>query len=347
VFTWSETPITDIWNDLRYLKSSANVKNLLTGAIRSGRTIPGTEFTNVEERSHEIASCIRQGEEYFQAANSVSLSTAPLLLFYGTHVLAKAVILANKPGINLSQINFHGLNSNLSTISDPNVRDQLQHYVETTSEWQLEKEFGITHGGLFKYLCEIIENVNLSNGLVIKLKDLLRIIPDISDKYKRHYGESSHCFYLYGEPVYTAGKHEVSFPATLNVEEIKYVFPELENLYHLETRNTDFHFVSNEIIEPITFGHVQKGTIAGENFIRPLSCGLSNSVTVLFGALFIMSNVVRYKPAFWSKIIQGDETGSISIIEALCNTVKRRFPNDVLDLIWNERFEYGQPGHWV
>jgi hypothetical protein len=89
----------------------------------------------------------------------------------------------------------------------------------------------------------------------------------------------------------------------------------------------------------------EKGTVAGLYFVRPLDCGIHKSFSVLYASMFILSNVVRYKPAFWMKAIEGEFSGSVSIAEALCNLAKRRLPNDALEAIGGEKFAYGAPAY--
>ena len=95
----------------------------------------------------------------------------------------------------------------------------------------------------------------------------------------------------------------------------------------------------------IEFAACEDGAIAGRFFVRPLESGLHKSTSVLFLAMFILSNLVRYKPAFWMDAIEGRTSDSVFIAEALCNVFERRFPNDVLNLIWHESFTFGTLGY--
>ena len=87
----------------------------------------------------------------------------------------------------------------------------------------------------------------------------------------------------------------------------------------------------------------QGGAIAGRYAVRPHSCGIYSSLPVLYAASFVLSNVVRYKPAFWMGVVEGRTTGSSALAEAMCKLVERHFPNQILESIWQERFTYGGP----
>jgi hypothetical protein len=83
VFTWTETPIVEMWRHLRYLRSPLNVLNLLSGKIKSKRVEKWPESEQLRERAYEIAACIQQADEYYRSADAVGLATHPLLQFYG------------------------------------------------------------------------------------------------------------------------------------------------------------------------------------------------------------------------------------------------------------------------
>jgi YaaC-like Protein len=350
MFTWSEFPEEDVWSGIKYLKSSTNVKNLLLGTTKSQRSKLSLSFQDIDKRAYEISACIKQGEEYFEAAKTVELTTSPLLLFYGAHSLAKAVILSNNPGTKLTDLNYHGLSTRVST-SNPQFQTEIRTYNENDSNWEVEKEYLITNKGVFPYLCAVVNETVPVDGTVITFKELLRIFPDVSEMYIRHYGEQSHCFYVSVSQFINSKKHEIEFPKQPDMptsEEIMSVFPELQNDYNFADRGTQFRFWSKQDMDKTKmFGYVQQGTVAGNYFIRPLPCGIYNTFVVMFAQLFILSNIVRYKPSFWMKVIEGNTTGSASMVADICKITKRRFPNEVLNIIWNEEFKYGTPGHFV
>ena len=148
VFTWTETPMVEMWRHLRYLRSPLNVSKLLCGKIKSNREEKWSESDELRKRSYEIAACIRQADEYYQSAETVELTTHPLLQFYGALALAKAVILSNDRELWLSDLRYHGLSSRASS-AGMSHRQMLQEYSDNSSLWELEKEFAIATGGVF------------------------------------------------------------------------------------------------------------------------------------------------------------------------------------------------------
>jgi hypothetical protein len=342
MFTWTETPLVDMWGQLRYLASPANVFNLLSGKLKSQRTLVFDELDELKLRSYELAACIQQADEYYRAADSVSIVTQPLLQFYGAEALAKAVILANIEDKRLINLRFHGLNTRPSTA--PSIAETLKAYSDDPNSWEIEKEFAVTHDGVYPQLCRAVGDTVPPNGTVFYLKELLRVIPDMATRFVRHYSEPSHCFYLSIEPEPDRdGRLRISFSSREDLEGVKRVFPELA----AEFEGTTDGFLSRNPMRNLpSFAAFQEGTVAGRYLIRPLECGIRKSMPIMFATLFILGNVVRYKPDLWTRVIEGQASGSIAIVEAFCSLAKRRLPNDTLDAIWNEPFEYGTPARF-
>ena len=346
--TWTQTPMIDMWRHLRYLRSPSNVSRLLSGEIKSNREEKWPESEELKKRSYEIAACIRQADEYYQSSEAVSLTTQPLLQFYGAQALAKAVILSDDSNSWLSNLKYHGFSTRASS-ARIDQREKLQEYSGNSSLWELEKEFAITKGGVFPSLCGSISDNVPVDGTIMIFKDLTRCIPDLAEVFKRHYNEASHCFYLYGKPTINAqGKQEVLFGSQERLEDIRRAFPEFNNDFEELREQHHCGFRSIKASEtPKVIGKIEKGTVAGKYLVRPLDCGIYKSLSILYASLFILSNVVRYKPAFWMRLIEGEQSGSVSIAEALCNHAKRRLPNDVLEAIWKEDFVYATPGYFA
>jgi hypothetical protein len=87
-----ENPEKALWWRLSQFKNVQRVSE----QIRSVHT--GVSAQNAEKQARQIRYCIEQAEEYFHSAESVSLATKPLLLYYGMASLSWALILLKKTG---------------------------------------------------------------------------------------------------------------------------------------------------------------------------------------------------------------------------------------------------------
>lgn len=340
---WTSSPNEEIWRQLRYLTSVANVESLLSGTTSSRRSTRWTS-ADASRAAHEIAACVRQADEYFRAAGCVGLPTKPLLLFYGAQSLAKAAILANDSTLELRSLNYHGLNTRPSTAAEPD-RVSLQGYVDTPPSWTLEDEFAVSHDGVFPHLCRICGNTEVRQGVIFRFKELVRVLPDLSGIFARHYGEASHCIYLYSGPDIESDNRLHVYFSVASHGEITSVFPEFTTGFEAVFMHDDVPGYRKQDSADLGFATLEKGTIAGRYLVRSLQAGIHASMPVMFAAMFILRNVVTYKPAFWMDVIEGRTSGSVSIAESLCNVFERRFPNDILESIWQESFTFGAPGY--
>lgn len=337
---WTETPISAIWQQLRYPENPANVSALLSGKTTSNRIKSEISVTKAEELSAEISACIRQAHSYFKAATAVDYTTKPLLLYYGANALAKALIYAHQPymAIPSGALQYHGLTSRerKQTGSDLHKKDS-----RLTG---LEEEFAIVNDGLFAAACKSLGDKTPQKGSLLLLKDLMSRIPDIYKVYERHYGEYSNCVYIYGHEVKELedGKQAVYFSPPEVKEKVLSIFPEFAKGFAACDKHGHTGYIGKGLLD---IGRVESGTIAGSFFVKPHASGVYRTSSLMYAAMFILSTTVRYKPSFWMKMIQGNENGAISLIEVLCDAFTRRFPNEILELIWNERFTYGAPGY--
>lgn len=203
---WTDNPPREIWNQLRYLKSPANMVNLLAGLTKSSRVKTYSLDEDLERRAIEVSCCIEQADQYFHAAQQVGLATKPLLQFYGAQSLAKAIVLANKETAKLHELRYHGLSSRASTASTPQ-RDGLREYADEPSRWSVEDEFAICNNGVFPQLADVAADPVPKVGEVVRFKELLRLTPELGQLYARHYNEPSHTLYLYTGPELESDGH--------------------------------------------------------------------------------------------------------------------------------------------
>jgi hypothetical protein len=340
---WTSSPNEEIWRQLRYFTSPANVENLLLGKIASGRKVPWAA-SDTSRAAREISACVRQADEYFRAASNVGLATKPLLLFYGAESLAKAGLLANEAALELRSLKYHGLNTRSAT-ADNALKATLQAYIDNPSLWTLEDEFAVSHAGVFAHLCRVFGGITIRQGIIFRFKELVRVSPDLSAIFARHYGEFSHCVCLYDGPSVADDDRLYVYFSMPSHGEITSIFPEFLVGFEPVFQHQNFPGFKKADGGELGFAVVQAGTIAGRYLVRPLRSGVHDSAPVLFAAMFILSNLVRYKPAFWMDVIEGRSSGSVSVAESLCDVFERRFPNDILDSMWHESFTFGAPGY--
>lgn len=330
---WTDTPISELWNQIRVFRSAANVNQLLTGKLKAQRpyAFPNNEAT--QQRSQFIAACIRQADDYHVAEQEVTLTTRPLLQYYGAQALAKAVVLVLDQNIGMDVLHYHGLKQN-SLASVPGASTILQAAAAVGD-------------GIFPNFCMVVEGKRPANNAVLRFRELARITPDLKEIYERLTGELSHTFYLSGRPSITGdGYFEVYFSHRVTCNAVASVFPEFSEDFSPTQDPGNPGFRSRSILsEQPSFFVMEKGTVAGQYLIRAHSSGIYRSPLVLHAGLFVLSLLVRYQPDLWARAIEGDKDGSAAIVEAFCNLARRRFPHDILSLLWGEPIVLATPAY--
>lgn len=88
-------PVSQNWKYLRgFLDESTTVKQ-----IKHIQNITDDKLDkNIRKQAKQISYCIKQAEEYFQAASNISSATKPLLLYYGSVSLSQALVLLTNDG---------------------------------------------------------------------------------------------------------------------------------------------------------------------------------------------------------------------------------------------------------
>jgi len=356
VFTWTDNIYETVWNHLNLFAYPTNVNRLLTGEIASNRNIKYDDQETIDRKSRQIAYSISQAFEYFKAADTISINTSPLLYFYGMLSLAKALIVANNPDIFLDDVKYHGLYVRPIT-------DDLRHYVEDQSMWSIDREFAVSNEGVFKHLTDLIHSFKLPDSSIIFYKSLLSVDPELSEIYIKYYQEKPNCQYLSHHTVLEDPDKDVfTYELLINCDDkisLENRFPDLKTSFEIGGRSGKKNQIgyrnksgvksfpeSLGIYVPVTGGNYLIGGLEYKNneetfkrYIAPELCD--------YLSMFILSNCVRYKQDFWGQVVRGEIEGTIGIINLFISNSKKRFPNFILNNLFNESFEYGSPGYLV
>ncbi|AKG53105.1 hypothetical protein DGWBC_0421 [Dehalogenimonas sp. WBC-2] len=344
---WTNRPYEAMWDHLDFLAQPANVKRLLMGEIDSKRSSPALAKSIAERKAPQVGYSIRQGHEYFKAADSVSIVTSPLLYYYGMLSLTKALLVANNESLFLENLKYHGL--------DTRPKNESQRiYCEDPSLWSIEEEYANINDGVFKELAKYVHRFNFPNDATIKYFDLLAIEPEISNMFQRYYHIEPRTQYLYTVEEQQDPYRLMISPSTNNFEQFEAKFPAFKADF--ERSKELKHGVAIEYSSkpdrvtkfPDYFGTYQ--TTAGGRYIVN---GLRYEVDKIktdrflfpevcdFITFFILSTCVRYKQEYWNRIIEGKDNGALGIIALYVNIARSRFPNFVLDQLFGERFSFG------
>lgn len=349
MFTWTNQPYEAMWNHLRMLKVPKNVEALLTGKMKSKRSNLYEENDLTLRKSYQIAYAIRQADEYFNAADTVSIVTSPLMYFYGMLSLAKAVIVADNEDLLLEDIKYHGLYTRAITT-------ELESYNTDHLAWCMDKEFAVTNDGVLSQFIALIQGFNIPNQSIIRFKDILKINPEIGEIYNRYYDEPPHYFPLYHHTISRDPLKIELNPSTTDRELFLQSFDYISEDFDLSgeiLHNQALIITSKEHLEnfpeymgmyfPVPGG---KFLVSGLEYIND---GESHRKYICpeicdYIGMFILGNIVRYKQEFWGQTVNGERDGSIALINLFVSIARNRFPNFILNKLFAEQFSYGSAG---
>jgi hypothetical protein len=338
-----------MWDYLDFLAHPANVEGLLTGQIKSVRRLQCDNETVARRKAAQVAYSIRQGHEYFRAADSVSIATSPVLYYYGILSLSKALLVANSETLFLDDIKYHGLHTRP-------IKDTQRLYSENPDNWSMEQEFVNTSEGVFKQLTKLIHNFVLPDRSTIKYKDLLAVEPETSEMFQRYYSAPPRVQYLYQIDERTDPYVLTISPRTTDPHDFEGRFPQFKSDFRRQPgvkHSQALVYVSEPtlsafpdycgIYNPVPGGQYLIGGLRyetnlgqAERYFRPELCDYVNT--------FILSNCVRYKQEFWGKIIEGTTVGALGLISLYVSVARSRFPNFILNQLFAEEFSFGPAG---
>jgi len=339
MLTWTDQPYTTMWAHLRFLSHEFNSRRLLRNDLGRARKQPVPPDDLLNRKAAQLAYCILQAHEYYQAAETVTINTSPLLFFYGMLSLAKAVIVANHPLMLLDDIKFHG----------------LQHEKNGRAS-TLDNQTAILNRGVYDEFVKVVAGFRFPRGAAFQFKTLLSISPELSATYERYYLEKSRCIYLHDIRSESQNRINVSVipPAGPFKDEAYARIPELAEHFDVQPQlqhQRALSFISKPTLNsPPEYAREYNPVVGGRYIVAPLPFMLNNVEVRQYVSppvsdyisMYILSDCVRYQ--LWGSVVQGKETGVLGITDLFVAASKRRFPNLILNELHGEIFEYGSPG---
>lgn len=338
-----ENPLEKLWSMFVYFESEPHVKSFLEQCYQSHHGEDASRFAF--QNTHRFIYNIKQGREYYLAAANSNILVKPLLLYYGMVSLLKAVILTSEPGYPAhTKVLQHGITSRKLKKSD---------YTFSEDEIKVQKE------GLFPMVAGHLDCSQLI-GEKFKVKHLLSIIPELRESYEKTYSQASLI------PLHISRHIDFSSPTTtfylpesiLDHYHLSYEgFIHFLNRYNQKDARFDHHSIqAPKGIIRIIWDHPQKIHVSEsptgfENnlFIQDYKGNhffIHDHHPTLFipelmahyMLMYILGMLCRYETELWGEIIFSFTSGEMFIINEFLNISQRKFPNMILNLLFDERF---------
>lgn len=265
--------------------------------------------------------------------------------------LAKALIVANNPKIFLDDLKYHGLFTR--TISD-----SLRTYMSDESNWCIEREYAVTNNGVFQELVELIDPDGIRKNTIFNFKNLSSVDPDLRDIYSKYYDEPSNTIGLYKKQQISSDPYITEIcPSTLDRARFENQFPVFKTEFDFQEilHGQSLRYTSNDrFSRPPESFRICESIQSREFLVAAARCEYDDNISKIFISpqladyirMFILSNCVRYKPDLWGKIVQGENEGSIGIVNLFISNARIAFPTFILSQLVNEKTEYGVSARW-
>ena len=342
-----------MWDHLDFLTHTANAERLLSQQIQSmGEPLSGHK-NMVGKKAAQIAYSIRQGHDYFRAADSVSITTSPVLYYYGILSLSKSLLVAKCEDLLLDDIKYHGLQH------APTAEGSRESCQGDPSSWCIERESAITRGGSFKHLTRLIHGFEFPDHSTIEYRDLLEVEPETSDMFRQYYGVHPRVQYLYDTSEKT-DPYQLSISVrTTDPEDFERRFARFQSDFRRQAgirHDQALVYVSDSkmqsfpewcglyeathggrwLVGGLRYKHAQ-GQV--ERYIRPEVCDYVN--------MFILGSCARYQQELWGQLVEGKTVGAMGLISLYVGIVRSRFPNFILSQLFGEELSFGPAGRLV
>jgi len=311
-------PEEETWSMLSYFESSYNSEQYLKKKF-------GASVDKLNETATSLALHMKAAREYFRAADSVSILTKPLLLFYGMTALSKALFMSTHAKESPSR--GHGLHD---------VEGWNGIFSDFSVRIQKDGTFPQFHGCFSK---ESLRSCEFS------LKELFSLIPEVKVNFETVYDLKSRALKVehvkYGISIVDSELQKYENLESL-VAEIPHVSERYMKTYQRANGKLFLYCANADAQDPII------RAISGEEYIvLPIKKGSTVIVvpemSVHFLTMYCLGMISRYPLKEWGKTISGGESGEIYIVQKFLEVTKRKFPNLVLNELRDRTFMFSNP----
>lgn len=314
---FSEDPEFDIWSRLKNYSYAGFLDNYFS----SKKLLFDDKLKEV------ISGSILQAKDYFEASRTVSMQTAPLLMYYGAVNLLYAASCL-KSG-KILEVKGHGMSLKKETIESKHLQD-------------LEVNMHLDKGSGFMLYLEALENQKLSKGFSVSLDQILSSIPELY----REYINISHPDKLHIMPLVKIITDDFEMYRS-RIKASQYS----ETLGHIlqsEAYNETFLAYDITIFDEIEYylridsNQKISKSFLGEYYFQLEVPNIPILNPMFFGivGLYLLATVSRYHTGIWSSFLKNNQNGWVNFIEKFLSVMRRYLPNYILDTLEEKKYKF-------
>jgi hypothetical protein len=345
----TDDPIRLMWTRFGTLES-------VSGAERHIRRLAAAKALAIDDevasrKAQALAFAVRSAREYFRVRIEGNLTVACLAYYYGTMSLLQALLVANPQNtLALSEMEgFTKRGHGIGLLSDEDSSFPAGEYV-----------YLLTNGFLPKYLQEGGYGISISDialprnypsysevpeeerPRLMSLAALFSRMPELLSTYVELFDQQPD--YLGVQTVGSDPAARVHFPAHGNSPHLtpelireRLGWPEDVGIEWDENDNSFRTTPPQEVVPLLDGKQRHESVLAYSSYVTPIN-GIQDVLVMQFMLLYALSILVRYRPALWREISEGDLDEYRALVTHFLITVERVVPNEALDRIYDRDF---------
>ncbi|HHV61423.1 MAG TPA: hypothetical protein GXX51_02120 [Firmicutes bacterium] len=346
----TDNPIRQIWNRMGILSSLSGAMKFLETAVAEKEI--SLDPSIVKEKARGLAFCLRSAREYFSVSVEGNLTSACLAYYYGTFSLLKALLLADVSNdVTLSQIEkYTRYGHGLGTMSEDRSKFPESELLMILANGFLPcflKACGydIANMAVNRRYNNIGEVDDVDKPKLIPLADLLSRIPEIKPIYVELFKRQPD--YLSYRIQKIPGNNLVHITAPfyrnspyLNADSIRKVLglPPSVQFIEIDEYGERGLRTTSGVAEYFVDGRrIYESVMAYDCYVSPL-LGIGDVLLFDFMFLYTLSIWVRYRPALWRELMEGDYDAFRPLIVDFLTVAERIIPNIVLNRLYDRKF---------
>jgi YaaC-like Protein len=345
----TDDPIRLLWTRFGTLES-------LSGAERHVRRRAASADVEIPpdllaRKAQGLAFAVRSAREYFRIPVEGNLTVTSLAYYYGTMSLLQALLVADPHNdLALAEMEqFTRLGHGIGMLSDDAEGFPDGEYVFLLTNGFLPRflrvqEYAVRIGDVamarnYRTYDEVPE---VERSRLINLKALFARMPELLSTYIELFDQQPE--FLGIETVGSDPQARVHFPALGNSPHLT---PELirqrldwpeEIELEWSAPDNSFRTAPAQAVTPLLEGKKPYNSVlAYGSYVTPLH-GVEDVLVMQFLLLYALSILVRYRPALWREISEGDLNEYRALITHFLIVVERVVPNEVLNRIYEREF---------
>lgn len=284
------------------------------------------------ENTHKFIYFLKQGTSYFNSAKESDLIVRPLLVYYGITSLMKAILLLKDPHYpKTTAVLQHGITTR---------KKKKRNYSFQDDEIKVQKD------GLLPYFSQIVIEEPLITHRKYKVFDLFSMIPELQDSFFLLFQSRT----MTGVRITKLNSSSWLFTFEKNqIHENNLVFSKIVSLFEIGLSSSEKILSSSDSELSLTIctsnpnyipdmNHTQivRDYKGGYHFYLKDSLSISNEIIVYNMLMYILGMLCRYDTELWGELIFSFSSSDIYMIEEILQLSLRKFPNLILNHLFNE-----------